>query len=143
MTRLRCVLALLVFGVTSCSPPFYMTVQNNSATEVEICNLHRHENACVSAAPHGHARVPLVADYAASSWAFRISSSAGSKTYDFGHVDLSKVGSVDTCSMFNRRSCELVVQLEPDGFLYWVDASRNTAGPAPVQPDGFPIRPGA
>ena len=50
---------------------------------------------------------------------------------------------MDTCSMFNRRSCEPVVQLEPDGFLYWVDASRNTAGPAPVQPDGFPIRPGA
>ena len=143
MTRLRCVLALLAFGVTGCSPLFYMTVQNNSAAEVEICNLHRHDNACVSAAPHGHARVLLVADYAASSWAFRISSSAGSETYDFGHVDLSKVGSVHTCSMFNRRSCELVVRLEPDGFLYWVNASRNTAGPAPVQPDGFPIRPGA
>ena len=42
MTRLRCVLALLVFGVTGCSPPFYMTFQNNSAAEVEICNLHRH-----------------------------------------------------------------------------------------------------
>jgi hypothetical protein len=143
MTRLQCVLALLVFGVIGCSPGFYMTVQNNSAADVEICNLHRHENACVSAAPHGHARVLLVADYAASSWAFRISSSSGSKTYDFGHVDLSKVGSFDTCAMFNRRSCKLVVQLEPDGFLYWVDASRNAARPAPVQPDGFPIRPGA
>jgi len=63
MTRLRCVLALLVFGVTGCSPLFYMTVQNNSAAEVELCNLHRHDNACVSAAPQGHARVLLVADY--------------------------------------------------------------------------------
>jgi hypothetical protein len=143
MKRQSCVLALLALGVAGCSQLGYLVVHNNSAVEVEICNLHRHDNACVSAAPHGYARVLLVADYAASSWVFRVSTSAGSNTYDFGRVELWKLRSVDTCSMFKKHSCEIAVQLEPDGLLYWVDASRNTAGPALVQPDGFPIRPGA
>jgi hypothetical protein len=65
------------------------------------------------------------------------------KTYDFGHVDLWKLRSVDSCSTLRRRSCEVAVQLKQDSFIYWVSSSRNATDSTTVQPDGFPIRPGA
>jgi hypothetical protein len=139
MKRQRWVLALVVPGLAGCSQLLHLAVRNNTRDEVQICNLQRHDNACVSAKSHDQARVLLVADHPASSWVLRISTAAASKTYNFGHIDLWKLRSLPTC----EHDCDVAVQLEPDGLIYWIDASRNASVLAPVQPDGFPVRPGA
>jgi hypothetical protein len=139
MKHLWWAVALVVPALTSCSQLLSLAVRNNTDAELEICNLLRHDKPCVSAKSHEQARIVMTADHPASSWAFRISSTTASKTYDFGSLDLWKLRSVPHC----WGDCEVVVQLEPNGLLYWVDASRNPALPAPVQPDGFPVRPGA
>ena len=136
MKRLWFTLAL-VPALISCSPLLTLVVQNNTGAEVQICNLLRHDNPCVSAEAHEQARILLVADRAAPSWRLRISTAAVSKTYDFG--DLWRLRSVPRC----HTGCEVEVQLETDGLIYWVDVSRNPGVSAPVQPDGFPVRPGA
>jgi len=138
MTRLLCILAVVVPGLTSCSQLLRLALQNNTGAEVEICNLLRHDNPCVSAKSYDEAHMLMVADQAAPSWLFRISTGAAANTYDFGHTDLWKLRSLPC-----KGGCEVVVQLEPKGLIYWVDVSRNPGVPAPVQPNGFPVRPGA
>src|SRR5258708_38834546 len=123
MNRQRWVLALVVPGLAGCSQLLHLVVRNNTSDEVEICNLQRHDNACVSAKSHDQARMLLVADHPASSWVLRISTSAASKTYNFGQVDLWKLRSSHTC----EHNCDVAVQLEPDGLIYWIDASGNAS----------------
>jgi hypothetical protein len=136
MKRLLCTLPLVVPGLTSCSSLLNLAVQNNTGGEVEICNLLRHENSCVSAKSHAEARILMVADEPGKAWRFRVSAGEASNTYTFGNLWSLR-------SLPCNSGCEVVVQLEPDGLIYWVDASRNRAVPAPAQPDGFPVRPGA
>jgi len=139
MKRQRWVLALVVLGFGGCQPLLYLKIRNNTNAEVEICNMQLRSNACVPAKPHTQARVLLLADYPAPSWVLRISSGTASKTYDFDHIHFWKLRSSRACV----DDCDVPLQLEPDGFIYWVDARANPSAAAPVQPDGFPVRPGA
>jgi hypothetical protein len=136
-------LVLTVIAVAGCSRIVDLAFKNDTGTAVDICNLHRRANACVSAPSHSLVKVPLVSDEAAPSWVFRISSNGVSKTYDFGHIELWKLRSADPCSNFSRRGCEVRVQLGQDGLIYWVDSSNAGGTTPPMQPDGFPVSPGA
>ena len=137
MKRQRWVLALVALGFGGCQPLLYLEIRNNTNAEVEICNMQLRDNACVFAKPHAEARMLLVADHPAPSWVLRTSSGAASNTYDFDHVEFWKLRSSRSCI----DGCNVPLQLEPDGLIYWVDATTNPS--APAQPDGFPVRPGA
>jgi len=133
-------LAALTLSASGCSTVLNLAFHNDTARDVEVCNLHRAANACVTVGTHSVVRMPLVADHAAESWAFRVSAGDVSRSYDFGHIDLWRLRS-GSCRTPWSRGCEVDVRLDANGLIYWVAASENAA--AGAQPDGFPIAPGA
>src|SRR6266403_2702031 len=133
-------LAPLALAASGCSIVLSLAFHNDTASDVEVCNLRRATNACVIARAHSVVRIPLVADHVAESWAFRVSDRDSSRRYDFGHVDLWQLRS-GSCNTVWSRSCEVAVRYDADGVIYWLGSSRT--GATPAQLDGFPIRPGA
>lgn len=129
----------LSLTLAGCSELVIGAVFNNTESSIQICNPSLHSDACQTIQPHAEAAVTLVADQAASSWRFRITSNQLVATYDLGNQNLYALSTSHCSRVPHGRRC-IGLQLQSDGKLYWVDsADAMPVATFPKQPSGFPV----
>ena|SRR5277367_1170922 len=141
MTR-YCAVLILLLGMCSCSSVSLVTLYNNSNTTVVFCNLHARNNRCQTIPSHALVRTGYLSRQDSRSWDFRISSGATSRIFSVPvEMTIWKLRSTHYC--YFPQGCDVPIQLEPDGLLYWVGtAATMPIQTFPPQPAGFPIRGG-
>ena len=132
----------LILSLASCSPLLSLALYNNTSTAIVICNPHLRTNACQSIPAHTLAAVLLVSDEPTEDFGYRVSFDDVVKTYRLPGYSFWSLQSPHRCKRV-AYYC-VVVQLEPNGSLYWIDSADGTPRASfPSQPEGFPIVPGA
>lgn len=139
---------LLVIAVAlasqSCSFLVDLAFYNNSNEEIEICNQNLEKPSCQSIRSKSLAKVPLVGDQPTDLWRFSIEKSGLVRAYKFGFGQYPQHASDVYCDGIFLQRCNIPVQYESNGLLYWSGKSE----PLPVtkfpdQPQGFPLEPDA
>lgn len=145
-TKVRNLVVLLGLlpQLQGCSFLVDMVFFNNSEDSVEVCNLNLIEPSCQVVMAKSLSKMRIVGDRPESSW--RISISQGNKKgiYKLVFRPYPEDASEVYCEGFIRKQCDIPVQYEPSGLLYW--GGKNSELPVevfPNQPRGFPVEPSA
>ncbi len=139
-------LAIIVISsmLHGCSSVVDLVVANNSGRPLEICNLNLDLPRCVSVDSGQVQDLPLVSDYAAAAWRLHVGAPGVQRVHEFTLAGKPEFASDMICSGFLGLRCEVGVQIEQDGRLYWVGARvREPVDNFPEQPAGFPVAPSA
>jgi hypothetical protein len=134
----HCAIFMLLLGLCGCPYISLVTLYNNNNATVVFCDLHAYNNPCRSVPGHAIVREPYLGD--PTSWDFRISSGATSRTYKVSReIKFWSLRSTHYC--YFAEGCDVPLQLEPDGLLYWVGTEATMpVHTFPPQPPGFPLR---
>ncbi|GAB1620529.1 hypothetical protein AAOGI_05790 [Agarivorans albus] len=125
-----------------CSFLVDLAFYNNTASNIEVCNLNLEESVCQQINGGTLAKVLLVGDKSAKSWRFSIESGGNVNFYDFEFGPYPTHASDAYCEGFIQKRCDIPVQYEVNSLLYW--GGKNKALPVrkfPAQPRGFPVEP--
>jgi len=137
-------IVLAALSLQGCSFLVDLAFFNNSSEKIEICNLNLEESTCQSIEPKTLAKVLLVGDQPAESWRFSIARRGEIEIYEFKFRPYPEHASDVYCKGIFQKRCDIPVQYESNGFLYW--GGKSTKLPVsefPAQPQGFPVEPSA
>ena len=137
-------LVLTALSLQGCSFLVDLAFFNNSNEKIEICNLNLKETSCQSIEPKTLAKVLLVGDQASESWRFSIAGKGEKRIYEFKFGPYPEHASDVYCEGILQKRCDIPVQYESNGLLYW--GGKSTKLPVsefPNQPQGFPVEPSA
>ena len=138
------ILTLSALLLPGCSFLVDLALFNNSADSIEVCNLNLNEPACQTIMPRALEKVLMVGDKPATSWRFSVRIEGEMKIYEIPSGRYSELASDVYCEGIFQKRCDIPVQYEPDGRLYWGGKSnRLPVVNIPEQPNGFPIEPSA
>lgn len=137
-------LALLISAASlqGCSFLVDLALFNNTSTPIEVCNLLRSPVTCTVIPSKALGKVTLSAQMAAPQWRYRISHDNESSVYEFQFAPYPEQASEVYCHGLFSKRCDIPVQLEESGLLYWGGKTRQLPiQEFPDQPLGFPVRP--
>ena len=135
---------LAVQSLQGCSFLVDLAFFNNSSEKIEICNLNLNEVSCLNVEPKTLTKVLLVGDKPAASWRFSITKGGERKVYEFKFGPYPEHASDVYCEGTFQKRCDIPVQYESNGFLYWGGKSAKLpVSEFPDQPQGFPVEPSA
>jgi hypothetical protein len=135
---------IATLSLSGCSFLVEVILFNNSDSSIEICNLNHTNQRCQIIEPKSSNKVLLVADKKANAWSYGITKLNETKVYSFAFEPYPAQASNIYCQGFFMKKCDIPLQYEPNGFLYW--AGKNQELPTiifPNQPPGFPVAPDA
>lgn len=135
-------LFFVALSLQGCSFLVDLAFFNNSSEEIEICNLNQRLPACQSIEPKTLLKVPLVGDLPAETWRFSIYRKGKEAVYEFKFGPYPVHASNVYCVGIFQKRCDIPVQYESSGLLYW--GGKSTKLPVsefPNQPQGFPVEP--
>ncbi|MDU9414899.1 hypothetical protein [Pseudomonas sp. zfem005] len=141
MLRLLAVLAATL-ALSGCSFLVEMIVFNNSDARIQVCNLNYIVTICEIIEPKSSLKILLTGDKPAPSITYSIKGSGEERTYRFVFEPYPAQASEIYCQEFLMKRCDIPLQYEPDGLLYW--AGKDQVLPVerfPAQPPGFPVSP--
>ncbi len=143
--KIRVLLILTISGLLQgCSFLVDLAFFNNSNDRIEVCNLNLKAPQCQSIESKSMSKVLLVADMPSNAWRFSISRSSGKGIYDFSFGPYPEHASEVYCVGFIQKRCDIPVQYEEDGLIYWGGKEvRLPVEKFPNQPKGFPVGPNA
>lgn len=125
-----------------CSFLVDLAFYNNTGSRIEVCNLNLEESNCQQINGGALAKVLLVGDKPARSWRFSIEASGEVGIYEFEFGAYPTHASDVYCEGLVWKRCDIPVQYEANGLLYW--AGKKKEFPVlqfPKQPGGFPVEP--
>ena len=145
-------LTVLIISTTlpGCSFLVEMILFNNSNSSIKVCNLNHTNQNCQTIEPQSSNKILLVADRKTNAWNYSITTSSKESKeskesiYSFAFEPYPAQASNIYCRGFFMKSCDIPLQYESDGLLYW--AGKNQELPIknfPNQPPGFPVAPDA
>ena len=139
-------LAVLIIALTlpGCSFLVEVIFFNNSNSSIKVCNLNHTNQNCQTIEPKSSNKVLLVADKKINAWSYSITASGKESIYSFAFEPYPAQASNIYCQGFFMKRCDIPLQYESDGLLYW--AGKNQELPTknfPNQPPGFPVAPDA
>jgi hypothetical protein len=105
---------------------------NNTSSSVTVCNPGLAKDGCVTTKAYRAARLSLRTDHTVGASLFNISREGITSEYNFGSSHLWTLCR-DPGSLF----CAVVVRLDSNGLVYWVNAVDSSV----YQPAGFPVSP--
>jgi len=136
------VISLLLVSIQSCSFVVDAILYNNSKSKIEVCNLNLKEPKCILLGAKSMTNIPLVGDIPKNEWGWSIKNDSIEQEYWFSFAQYPEHASNKYCSGVIQKKCDIPLQFEEDGLLYW--AGKDTKLPInkfPKQPYGFPIHP--
>lgn len=142
MLRLIAVLAATL-ALSGCSFLVDLILFNNSDARIQVCNLNQTVPTCEIIEPKSSRKILLTGDKPAPSITYSIKGSGEERTYRFVFEPYPAQASEIYCQGFFMKRCDIPLQYEPDGLLYW--AGKDQVLPVerfPAQPPGFPVSPG-
>jgi hypothetical protein len=143
--KIRNILLFFVaLSLQGCSLLVDLAFFNNSSEKIEICNLNQREPSCQSIEAKTMSKVLLVGDRPAEAWRFSIDRRGEKAIYEFKFGPYPEHASEVYCEGVFQKRCEIPVQYESNGFLYW--SGKSTKLPVsefPNQPQGLPVEPSA
>jgi len=137
-------LVLASLSLQGCSFLVDLAFFNNSDENIELCNLNLNESSCQKIEPKTLAKVLLIGDEPAEYWRFTIAGREEKEIYEFKFGLYPEHASDIYCDGIFQNRCDIPVQYESNGFLYW--GGKSTKLPVsefPNQPQGFPVGPSA
>jgi hypothetical protein len=136
------IILLLLFSAQSCSFIVDVVLYNNSNSKIKVCNLNLKETKCVLVSAKSMVNIPLIGDIQKNEWGWIIQKESEVHEYWFSFEVHPEHSSNKYCTGVIQKKCDIPLQLEEDGSLYW--AGKDTELPTrefPKQPHGFPINP--
>ncbi len=128
--------------IQGCSFLVELAFFNNSGRAVEVCNLNLDTPSCQTITANRLEKVLLVSDRAAELWRYEIKTGDNSDIYEFKFGTYPEHASEVYCRSFIQKRCDIPVQLERNGLLYWGGKSNELpVKEYPSQPKGFPVAP--
>ena len=137
-------LFLLATSLQGCSFLVDLAFFNNTDTPVEVCNLNLTTPKCQTVQAKSLEKITLVADKQVFAWTYSISQGSKKGVYEFEFGQYPEHASEVYCHGLFMRVCDIPVQYEKNGMLYW--GGKNNELPVqvyPEQPEGFPVKPSA
>ena len=131
-------LVLLFLSLQGCSFAVNLAFFNNTEATIEICNLNKTEHNCYKVGSNTLIKIPLIASVQLGKWKYSINQ----KEYNFKFGVYPEHASNFYCSGFIQKRCDVPVQFESNGLLYW--AGKESQLPVKnfgMQPLGFPVKP--
>lgn len=141
MLRLFAILAATL-ALSGCSFQVEMVLFNNSDARIQVCNLNYTVPICKIIEPKSSLKILLTGDKLSPSIIYSIKGSGEERTYRFDFEPYPAQASEIYCQGFPMKRCDIPLQYEPDGLLYW--AGKDQTLPVerfPAQPPGFPVSP--
>ena len=140
---ISCLILVIAF-ISGCSFLVDLVFFNNSDRNINVCNLNLRVPACVNIKPRSLEKIQLVADKPGTAWHFSIDNGKVTKTVSFPNAMYPELASEIYCEGILQKMCDIPIQYQPDGLLYWGGRSnelptKNLAN----QPRFFPIEPSA
>jgi len=143
--KYRSIVSIVVLLILQgCSFLVDLALFNNSDESIVICNLNLKEPSCLTMGAKTLKKVLLVADQSASSWRFSITREGKKGIYEFEFGTYPEHASEIYCEGVFQKRCDIPLQYESDGLLYW--GGKSATLPVvnfPEQPMGFPVGPSA
>ena len=139
-------LATLIIAATlsGCSSLAEVILFNNSNSRFKVCNLNHTNQNCKTIEPKSSNKVLLVADRKINAWRYSIATPSKESIYSFVFEPYPAQASNIYCQGFFMKRCDIPLQYERDGFLYWVGKNQELPTESFAnQPPGFPVAPDA
>lgn len=135
---------IIAATLSGCSFLAEVILFNNSNSRIEVCNLNHANQNCQTIEPKSSNKVLLVADRKVNTWRYSIATPNIEGIYSFVFEPYPAQASNIYCQGFFMKKCDIPLQYESDGLLYW--AGKNQELPTKSfanQPPGFPVAPDA
>ena len=133
---------IVLLPTQGCSFLVDLALFNNSENTIEVCNLNLETPSCQIIKAKELGKVSLVSDKASELWRYEIKVEEKSYTYEFKFGPYPAHASDVYCKGIIQKRCDIAVQFEKNGFVYWGGKSLELpVKEFPNQPEGFPVEP--
>lgn len=135
---------ILAIVLSGCSFLVDVILFNNSSSSIKVCSLNHSNQRCQIIEPKSSGKLLLVADRQINSWSYSIKTLAKDDIYNFAFEPYPAQASNIYCQGFFTRKCDIPLQYENGGQIYWVGKNQELPTKSfPNQPPGFPVAPDA
>jgi hypothetical protein len=135
---------IIALSLSGCTVLVGVALFNNGDSAIEVCNLNLKNKECKTIEPQSFKKILLISEGPVSSLKYSITKSNDINIYTFNFKPYGALASNIYCADFPAKSCDIPVQYENNGLLYWAGQDQELpAKNLPNQPLGFPVAPDA